>query len=162
MDNYQLAEQRGRTKTSKRFKNLQIVFTTDKMDKVDFYATGLTFNHSGDTYVGEIKNYDDPNYHRSFKKFKNYMIDYWKLSYLITIAKAEGRTPLLIVYFDDYTIVWDISNIDIDSRRKWDWVNKDGQDYGKKEYALMTYLYESEILWKETRQDTELRMKLLS
>ncbi len=162
-DGYQLAELRGRNKYSKRLgKGQVIVFTVQKYDGIDFFSTGNTLSNSGITYVGEIKNYDDPNNPRPFKKYKNYMIDWSKLANLRAEALRRNSIPLLVVFFEDYTIVWDITNIDIDSRRKWEWVNKDGQNYGKKEYQLMTYLYEKEILWKEDKQATEQKMKLLS
>ena len=163
MDGYQQAEQRGRNKTSQRFgQRLQIVYTVDRHNPIDFYATGITLEYSGVTYVVEIKNYDDPEHPRPFTKFSNYMIDWSKLSTLKAEAKGKGRRPLLIVYFDDWTIIWDITDIDIDSRREWRYVNKDGQNYGKKEWTYVTYLYQEDILWQELRTTTERKMKLLS
>lgn len=159
MDKYQEAEKRGRDKTTKRFgKRLHIEYTTDQFNRVDANATGITSSNSGNTYVIEIKNYDDPENPRPFTKYDDYMLDHDKVANIKEKAKREGRIPLVIVYFYDYTIVWNVSKIDIDSRANWRWVNKDGQDYGEKELAYETYLYESEILWKEERQETERRM----
>ena len=163
MSGYQLAELRGRTKYSKRFGKRQIiVFTANQYDGIDFFSTGNTLSNSGITYVGEIKNYDDPNHPRPFKMYENYMIDWSKLANLRAEAISKNSIPLLVVFFEDYTVVWDLRDIDIDSRRRWEFVNKDGQNYGKKECQLMTYLYEKEILWKEDKQATEQKMRLLS
>lgn len=144
MNDYELAELIGRQKFEKDFSHdYEIYFTQGEYDKVDFFATSRTL--TGREYVGEIKNYEEE---RSFHKFENYMIDYWKLSFLKTVASARGLIPVLIVYFSDCTVLWDLTNLDIDSRREWRWVNKDGQNYGKqKEYALQTYLYEDEARW---------------
>lgn len=160
MDGYQLNEQLGRDKFSKRFGRRQhILFTMGRYEGVDFFSTGITESNSGKTYVGEIKNYDNPNHPRNFKDYDDYMIDWSKLLLLKATARGRNSIPLLVVFFNDYTIVWDLTEIDIDSRRELRTVNKDGQNYGEKETQLMTYLYENEILWKETRQETERRMK---
>ena len=143
MDEYQEAEIRGRDKAKKLLSpKLRIEFTEPRFDGVDFYATALTSETK--TYVGEIKNYKEE---RKFVKFPNYMIDYGKVAKLKAIAEAEGRVPLVISFFGDCTVIWDVTSIDIDSRREWRWVNKDGQHYGKKEWALVTYLERDEALW---------------
>ncbi len=163
MSKHEMAEIRGRYKTLKRFGGVwHIVFTIDQFNAIDFYATASTL-YGIVTIVGEIKNYDNPDHPRPFTKFDNYMIDYGKLRNLKARAKALNAIPLLIVFFDDYTILWDLTEIDTDSRTSWEWVNKDGQNYGcEEELQEMTYLYESEILCKETREQTEQKMKLLS
>ena len=148
---YEMTEQRGRTKAKQRFGYREQFNFTDLTSPIDFFATGITLSNSGETSVGEIKNYDDPEHPRNFYDYDDYMIDWLKLAKLRAIAKANNSRALLVVFFNDYTIVWDITDIDIDSRREMRKVNKDGQHYG-----------ENEILWMETREQTEQKMKLLS
>ena len=136
-----------------------VIWTTANLDIGSGSVSNNLVVEAGKTYVIEIKNYDDPENPRPFKKYDDYMLDHDKVANIKEKAKREGRIPLVIVYFYDYTIVWNVSKIDIDSRANWRWVNKDGQDYGEKELAYETYLYESEILWKETREETERRLK---
>ena len=144
---YQLCESLGRRATEELFGNYYIFnFTADEYNRVDFLATGLTL--SCPTYVGEIKHY---NQERSLRKFENYMIDYNKLEAIIQKANEQGRIPILICYFTDFTVVWNLNKIGLQTlyeRAEWRHVNKDGQNYGaEKENSFMTYLYEKEAVW---------------
>lgn len=152
-DPYAYAESLGRDKTASRFYNIIFDFTKGKYDCVDFWATGNTLS------VGEIKNYIRE---RNLRDYPNYMIDLSKITNLISLAEKEERKPLLICFFWDWTIIWDLSKIgedEITKRKRWMWVNKDGVHYGEKERSLMTFLYENEAIWKEKAEETKRRMK---
>ena len=152
-DPYEIAERLGRQKAASRFHDINFDFTEGNYDCVDFWATGDTL------YVGEIKNYIRE---RNLREYSDYMIDWSKIVNLLAVAKKEERTPLLICFFWDWTIIWDLSKIgeiEIDKRRKWKKVNKDGLHYGEKENSIMTFLYENEAVWKEKAEETKRRMK---
>ena len=153
MNNYRRADLMGRKHFGEDFDPYYITAgTEDDTDRIDAYATART-NHNR-TYAIEIKDYTNTQHRREYIKFIHngidygYQIDYDKIEYLTNISNEQGRIPILYVRFNDYTIVWDLSNIDWKSRAKMVSVNKDGQNYGKeKEYALQTYLYFNENRW---------------
>lgn len=147
---------KGRQRTERVLSpKLLIDFTRGEHDVVDFFATALTCTAS--TFVGEIKDLLEKGYERSLRKYENYMIDWAKINLMREIARNDGRRAILIVFFTDYTVIWDVTDMDVDSRRKWRWVNKDGQNYGKrKEWQLMTFLYENEAIWiKRTEEEQQ-------
>lgn len=149
MSGYEKCESIGRKAVIDLFgKYYNFSFTEDPYNRVDFYATGHTLNMP--EYVGDVKYYV---LERSFHKFSNYMIDYEKLKEIVDRATKEGRVPILICFFTDYTVVWNLKDIPFKSRAEWRWVNKDGQNYGtEKEWSYMTYLYENEAVWiKKTK-----------
>lgn len=84
-----------------------IQFTKDTFDPVDFYMTAGT-----KTSVGEIK-----TIHRNYMQYPDFQIDYKKLKEIKDKAKDDERLPYLVVFFDDYTMVWDLSKIDIEERK---------------------------------------------
>ena len=133
--------------------------TSDDYNKVDLYLTART--DTGKTYCVEVKNYEDPKHPRPYSKFitvdgidKGYQIDLDKLEHLFDTAEREGRTPIVYARFSDITLVWDISKIDFESRARWVKTNKDGQNYGEKEYSWQSYLYKYEAAWKKETQLT--------
>lgn len=146
MDSYEKCESVGRQKMLVLFGDKYIIrFTEGKYDVVDFFATALTLSRR--TYVGDIKNYED----RPYSKFENYMIDYAKLKNIKDKADEDGRIPVLVCFFTDGTIVWDLRKVDFESEKEWRWVNKDGQHYGReKEYSCVTYLHKEEAKWTST------------
>lgn len=84
-----------------------IQFTKDTYDPVDFYMTAGT-----KTSVGEIK-----TIHRNYTQYPDFQIDYKKLKEVKDKAKEDERLAYLVVFFDDYTMVWDLSKIDIEERK---------------------------------------------
>ena len=140
-DNYTLAEDKGREKYYDDWKGLfHIVFNEDKYGPWDFKQTALTPN--APIYVGEIKNVD-----RAYSKYgdylndKGFMIDYNKCREVKKIAMNEGRKPLIVAYFTDKKVIWNLDKMPWEMRADWRRVNKDGQNYGEKEWELMTYLF---------------------
>lgn len=143
MDEYQKAENAGRKKFKDAFGEYYTIDFTDKQyDRVDFYMTANT--PSKQTYVGEIKNYED----RPYAKYVDYAIDYDKVKNITSIAAAEDRIPVLAVFFSDVDVVWNLNDVDFESTKEWMNVNKDGQHYGKeRENSLMTHLKIDDARW---------------
>lgn len=158
MTNYRRADLLGRKHFGEDFGNLYITAGTEgDFDESDIFATAST--DPTRTYCIEIKNYEDPLFPRPYSKFTyngidyGYQIDFKKIAALLALWKNTGRIPIIYARFQDMTYVWDLRFIDVESRAKWKWVNKDGQNYGKeKEYALQTYLYANEAVWSKPTQ----------
>lgn len=114
-------------------------FTEDKFNNVDFFGQSTT---KGKNYVGDIKAYTNPKRPRPSTKYSNYQIDYDKLRHIKKEALNKKMTPLLVVFFTDKLVVWDLTNIPWEDRHKWVLVSKDDDnDYEEKEIELQTYLY---------------------
>ena len=150
---YRKKDNKGREKMVSEFGKAYIMyFTPEQTNPVDFYLTART--HSEKTYVGDVKAYIDTEHPREYSKFiKNekdygYMIDLNKLREIKKIAMNQGRTPILLAYFTDFTIIWNLNNMPWETRCEWRYVNKDGCHYGEeKEWELMTYLYKKEAVY---------------
>lgn len=98
-----------------------IHFTTDPYELFDFDMTASTV-----LSYGEIK-----TVHRDYARYPNFQIDYGKLRNLQDMARQMGRVPYLVCFFDDVDVVWDISGIDLESRRYKAWCTSTTADYGK-------------------------------
>lgn len=140
LEKCQKAENIGRTLFKSDWGHrLSISFTGDEYNTTDFSATAITPTYK--TYTGEIKAYRDVNHPRSAYKFSDYQIDYNKLESLYNKAKANGSTPLLCVYFSDYTVYWDLSKFDWTQNSTWTYTNKYGYNYGsEKEYTHQAHI----------------------
>lgn len=121
-----------------------IAYTPDDYDAVDFFMTaGTVFS------VGEIK-----DVHRDYIAYPNFMIDAAKIRNLHEIAKKDSRIPYLVVFFNDGWGVWDISQIDYESRvetRPCTSTTAQNYEKGKKDKEE-TYFYNNEAIywkWKE-------------
>lgn len=152
MNEYREADERGRELAQKDFGGMyHIEWTTTDTCEVDLYATANTRHDR--TYVGDVKAYIDEAHPRRFDKFPNYMIDYQKLRHITDIAIAEDRIPVLIVYFEECVVVWNLFKSDWENNTEMRWVNKDGQHYGeKKEFQKMAYLNKSEAVYYRMRE----------
>lgn len=89
--------------------NKCILFTRDPYSPHDFEMTAYTTDVLS---YGEIK-----TIHRKYTDYDNFQIDYKKLKSLKEAANTDSRTPYLVCFFTDYTIVWDLTNIDLESRK---------------------------------------------
>lgn len=122
-------------------------FTTGKYTEVDFYGTSKRQDKG---YVGDIKQYMNPDHPRNSDKFPDYQIDFNKLFHIKKEAINNNLTPLLIVFFTNELVVWDLSNIKWEERWYWKQVNKKGGAYGEKEWELQTKLYLTEATYRKT------------
>lgn len=154
MNNSQLKEKQGR----QQFYNdmnawYTIEFSTEPYSQEDFWMTARTDQTR--TYIGDVKNYNNPEHPRAYNKFvvagydKGYMIDYEKIDYLVTQAEKQGRTPILYAHFSDCTLVWDLSKIPYKERKEERLTNKNGYAYGEKEWSWQTFLYRREAVWSK-------------
>lgn len=122
-----------------------IVFTLDDFDTVDFLMTAFTGNKAT-TSIGEIK-----TIHRNYTKYDNFQIDYKKMKNLQDKAKNGGDIPYLVVFFDDYTVVWDITDIDLESRKYNQYCTSTTANYqkGRREKEEV-WLVKEESIWCTT------------
>ena len=120
-----------------------IHYTEDPFEVYDFDMTASTA-----LSYGEIK-----TVHRDYTKFPNFQIDYKKLKSLQSLAKQDGRIPYLVCFFDDYTIVWDISGIDLEERMYTTFCTSTTADYtkGKREKEEV-WLTIEEAIWKDYKR----------
>lgn len=150
IDGYQLDENEGRSRVVRDFSDkYNIKFTNGKFCRYDFTATDI--ENPSNTFVGEVKCYHKNP--RPYTKYPDYQIDYDKLESICKAADEQGAQPVLIVYFSDIAVLWNLNNFDWRSTKKWKNVNKDGQNWGKeKERALQVYLRkENGEWWKEMK-----------
>lgn len=119
-----------------------IAFTADDYDGVDFFMTAFT-DSIMTASVGEIK-----TIHRNYTKYDNFQIDYKKLKNLQDVVKIDNRIPYLVCFFDDYTIVWDITDINLEERRYNQYCTSTTADYekGKREKEEV-WLTKEESIW---------------
>lgn len=139
MDFAQRNENKGRDLAVNNLPYMHFTFTTGKYDRVDFFSE----TEKG-KYVGDIKSYTDPQHERRSDKFPDYQIDHNKLFSIKREALNNDRTPLLIVFFSDKMVIWDLNEVDWETRFKWVRCNKKGGNYGEKDWDGQTYLHISE------------------
>lgn len=149
MTKHQEAEQRGRERFLNDFGHIYtIVFSTDEYERFDFKATAETIARVI-TYVGEIKNINR-DYSKFIKDGKDggFLIDYSKVKAVVEEAEKENRIPVLVVYFNDYRIIWNLSKVmdRCENEKEERMVNKDGQHYGEKELSTVTYVYKEDAV----------------
>lgn len=141
VDEFRKCEDIGRERFKSMFsKFYRYEFDSRKYGEYDVLATGKTLSEP--TYVIEIKNY---NYPRRSDKFADYQLDWRKLYYLEKAAMERNSIPILIAFFTDKCVVWDISKIDWKSRERNVNCNDKGVSYGEtKSASKETWLYINE------------------
>lgn len=124
-----------------------IHFTTGAFDTYDFDMTATTREDNDVLSYGEIK-----TVHRDYVKFPNFQIDYKKLKALQDLSKQDGRIPYLVCFFEDYTIVWDITDINLEERKYNQFCTSTMAEYtkGKREKEEV-WLTIDEAIYKEKR-----------
>ena len=154
MNNSQLKEKQGRQQFYADMNAwYTIEFSKEPYSQEDFWMTARTDQTR--TYIGDVKNYCNPEHPRAYNKFvvagydRGYMIDYEKIDYLVTQAEKQGRTPILYAHFSDCTLVWDLSKIPYKERKEERLTNKNGYAYGEKEWSWQTFLYRREAVWSK-------------
>lgn len=119
------------------YANKYKIVATPKGSRTDTGMTGFTDNRG---YVVEIKGYFNPDYPRPTFKYPDFQIDYDKLRACKKIAMNKNEKPLLICYFSDKKVIWDLTKEPWEDTAKWVWVNKEGVDYGNSEWELQATL----------------------
>lgn len=100
-------------------------------------------------YVFESKWYGDINHPRYSNKFPNYQIDYKKLEELEMKSIEENGTPLLICFFSNELVVWDINKTNWKSTKRSVCTNMIGGNYGKyKEWSDQAYLKLEDAIYR--------------
>lgn len=104
--------------------NKCIKFTTDPYCPHDFEMTAWT--SSVTLSYGEIK-----TIHRNYSNYPNFQIDYNKVKTLQDNSANDNRRAYVVGFFDDDTIVWDITDIDFEERRYKQYCTTTTADYEK-------------------------------
>ena len=119
----------GRTLLKKVFKTdrYSIYFADYQNEEVDF----IMFTFDNKTYAGDIKAYRDNNHPRPHNKFKDYQVDYKKLVAITNKARNINAIPLLVVFFSDQLMIWNLDAVDWQSTKKDVATNAKGGNYGQ-------------------------------
>lgn len=144
-------ELQGRYATRMQFPKRKYDFT-DILCRYDALTTGKT------TCVEEYKVYNNPKHPRYHNRdgknneVKDYMIDYSKCDAVCERAKndEEGeREPLVLSYFTDKLLVWNLNKTDWKHNTTRKDVNGDGIDYGTKRerHRLLSLLLLSDAIY---------------
>ena len=122
------------------------IFPDDDFSRTDGYIVNF---FTDDRYSFESKWYGDINHPRYSNKFPNYQIDYDKLSVLETKSKEENSKPLLMCFFSNELVVWDISKCKWKNTKRTVYTNKIGGAYGQqREYSEQAYLQLSDAIYR--------------
>ena len=116
----------------------------------DALSTGIT------TCVEEYKVYSDPQRPRTHNQYKNYQIDFNKCREVVKRAKNDKdgeRLPLLLAYFTDYLFVWNLNDTGWEKTATWVYGNKEGVNYGEKEWDVQAYLEFDDAIYKKELDD---------
>lgn len=121
-----------------------IHYTSGDYDPYDFEMTATTV-----LSYGEIK-----TIHRNYEDYENFQIDYAKLKTLQDAAKKDSRIPYLVVFFNDWNIVWNIEDIDLEERKYTRNCTATTANYekGKKEKEQV-YVTITEAIWKKKNKE---------
>lgn len=119
----------GRTLLKKVFKTdrYSIYFADYQNEEVDF----IMFTFDNKIYAGDIKAYRDNNHPRPHNKFKDYQVDYKKLVAITNKARSINAIPLLVVFFSDQLMIWNLDAVDWQSTKKDVATNAKGGNYGQ-------------------------------
>lgn len=119
----------GRTLLKKVFKTdrYSIYFADYQNEEVDF----IMFTFDNKIYAGDIKAYRDNNHPRPHNKFKDYQVDYKKLVAITNKARSINAIPLLVVFFTDQLMIWNLDAVDWQSTKKDVATNAKGGNYGQ-------------------------------
>lgn len=121
-------------------------FPKDDFSRTDGYFIQI---FTDEKYSFESKWYGDINHPRYSNKFPNYQIDYDKLSALEAKSKEENSKPLLICFFSNELVVWNINKCNWKDTKRTVCVNKIGGAYGKyKEYSNQAFLNLEDAIYR--------------
>lgn len=138
--------QRKRIKELTLFTDYIAIFPDDDYSRTDGYFIDF---FTDERYTFESKWYGDITHPRYSDKFPNYQIDYKKLEELEAKSKEENSKPLLICFFSNELVVWDINKCNWKDTKRTVCVNKIGGAYGQqKEYSEQAYLQLSDAIYR--------------
>lgn len=151
MNNQKFANEKEKTQR-KKIKELTeltdyiAIFPDDEYSRTDGYIVNF---FTDERYSFESKWFGDVKNPRYSTKYNNYQIDYDKLSALEAKSKEEHSKPLLICFFSNELVVWDINKCDWKSTKKLVYTNKSGGNYGKyKEWSEQAYLKLEDAIYR--------------
>ena len=151
MNNKNFANEKEKTQRKKikeltRLSDYVTIFPDDDFSRTDGYMINL---FTDERFTFESKWYGDSTHPRYSDKFPNYQIDYDKLSALKAKSEEDNSKPLLICFFSNELVVWDINKCNWQNTKKKVYTNKFGGAYGQqKEYSDQAYLLLSDAIYR--------------
>lgn len=138
--------QRKKIKELTLFSDYIAIFPSDDYSRTDGYFIEF---FTDERYTFESKWYGDVNNIRYSNKYPNFQIDYDKLAALEAKSKEENSKPLLICFFSNELVVWNINKCDWKSTKRKVYTNKNGGNYGKyKEWSDQAYLKLEDAIYR--------------
>lgn len=139
--------QRKRIKELTLFSDYIAIFPDDDFSRTDGYFIDF---FTDERYTFESKWYGDATNIRNSNKYPNYQIDYKKLEELEAKSKEDNTAkPLLICFFSNELVVWDINKCNWKDTKRTVYTNKSGGNYGKyKEYSEQAYLKLEDAIYR--------------
>lgn len=140
-------EKKQRQELNKLLENTHYVaaYTTDTYNRIDGIL--IDWNTAQITHIIETKAY---RYERPSTKYEDFQIDYDKLEALEEYShKYNNAKPLLLCFFTNELVVWDISIIDWRKTKKWVMTNDKGINYGaSKSKSPQAYLKLEDAIYR--------------
>lgn len=156
MNSYTNAENIGRTLFTTTFGEhlFHYKFAEEQYSTTDFKATFIKPDECSGDCVGEIKAYRNTEHPRTYygsgdRKYDDYMIDLAKLMEITKKAKNQPiyHSPILVVFFGDRTVIWDLDKFDWRKDIRMEYANKDGMNYGKKEWDWFCHIKKEDAVY---------------
>ena len=133
----------------------RLYFSDYQFDEVDFILINI---QNGNTYVGDVKQYHANTVTRNHnyllnngiieRTYPNYEIDYEKLEQIKERSKMiEGSTPILVVFFADCVMVWDLNISSWEKTKHNRKGNKYSSDQTQKEITPKANLYFKDAIY---------------
>ena len=133
----------------------RLYFSDYQFDEVDFILINI---QNGNTYVGDVKQYHANTVTRNHnyllnngtieRTYPDYEIDYEKLEQIKERSKMiEGSTPILVAFFADCVMVWDLNISKWEETKHYRKGNKYSSDQTQKEITPKANLYFKDAIY---------------
>lgn len=156
MNSYTNAENIGRTLFTTTFgEHLHhYKFAEEQYSTTDFFAAFIDKDYFEAKTIGDIKAYRNSEHPRSYygtseRRYNDYMIDLSKLMEITKKARNQDKYhhPILVVFFADRTVIWDLDKFDWKKDIRLEYANKDGMNYGTKEWDWFCHIKKEDAVY---------------
>lgn len=156
MNSYTNAENIGRTLFTQTFGEhlFHHSFSEEQYSTTDFHAVFVKPDETAGDCIGEIKAYRNSKHPRTYygtgtRKYDDYMIDLAKLMEITKKSKNQPiyHHPLLVVFFGDRTVIWDLDKFDWRKDIRLEYANKNGMNYGEKEWDWFCHIKKEDAVY---------------
>ena len=154
MNSYTNAENIGRTLFTTTFgEHLHHhKFAEEQYSTTDFYAVFIDEDECAVNCTGEIKAYRNTEHPRTYygsgdRDYNDYMIDAAKLMEITKKARNTNTIPILVVFFGDRTVIWNLDKFNWRKDMRMEYANKDGMNYGTKEWDWFCHIKKEDAVY---------------